>query len=235
MRLLVITCFGLFTSLNTFSQAASYSDPAAAYLKVMLEKGSEGTYQQIGTFKVTGTSFLYGEKLTGNVYARTEKAEQTKLSYNTYSQKLDVYNNNAELPISLGVEEVDSFIIMKSGFVKDNLSFYSSSIIDSKFKSCFLQLVDAGKRFNLFKAYNSILDIVSTNYIQSDLRQFTLQYDYCYYDKNTNTLKKIKLNRKKIIEEFKSVANLEDLLENENLNNNSENTLISIFQILNKQ
>ena len=224
-------------SLNSFSQALSYSDPAAAYLKVMLDKSEGGTYQQIGNFKVIGTSYLYGEKLKGSAYAGNEKSENTFLSYNMYNQQLDIYLNDSKTAISKPANQVDSFTIDKSSsqFINAELLFYSSRLLESNIKSCFLQVVYKGDNFSLFKAYSSTLDYVSTNYIQSELRQFTIEYNYYYYNKATKTLKKLKLSKRKIIEEFSPFFDASSFLNDDDFNNNPENSLKLIFNKLNQK
>lgn len=218
----------------TFSQAASYTDPAAGYLRVMLEKGSEGTYQQIGTFKVKGTSYLFGEKLKGGIYTKTEKSEHVELGYNTYSQTVDV-NLNGVQSIVKKASEVDSFIIYNnnSTFLKKDLLFYSSNLITPKAKDGFYQVISTGPKFNLYKGYTSTLDIVSTNYIQSDLRQFSLDYNFYYTNNSTKELKKIKLSKKKIIDEFKNVMDVSIFLDEDELEKNPEVALIKVFNTLN--
>lgn len=61
MKYLFRLFFVTFISTNVFSQAASYTDPAQAYLRLMLEKGGTEVVR-IGSFKVTGTPYLFGEK-----------------------------------------------------------------------------------------------------------------------------------------------------------------------------
>lgn len=238
MRYLLISlCFACYSH-TTVAQAASYSDPAAAYLKVMLEKGGEGTYQQIGSFKVIGTSYLFGDKLIGNVYAGKEKSENVSLGYNMYKQELDLYTNPAaNAKISRPAASIDSFVVFKSQseFLTEDLLFYSSSLLQSDLKACFLQVVCKGKRYTLFKAYSAVFDYVSTNYIQSDLRQFSIEYNYYYLDMATRQLKKLKLSRKKMMDEFKSVKDIGPYYNNETFDLNPEQSLKTIFNVLNAQ
>ncbi len=232
---LFTTLFILHTSV-TFSQAASYTDPAAGYLRVMLEKGSDGTYQQIGTFKVRGTSYLFGEKLKGGIYTKTEKSEHVELGYNTYNQSVDVKLNGVQ-SITKKASEVDSFIIYSnnSEFIKNDLLFYSSALVSPKAKDGIYQVISTGSKFNLYKGYNATLDIVSTNYIQSELRQFTLDFNFYYSDNNTKEFKKLKLSKKKIVEELKSKMDVSIFLDEEELNKNPEIALKKVFNALNNQ
>jgi len=225
----------LFSINNVNAQALSYTDPAAGYLKLMLEKGDEGSYQRVGNFKVIGTSYLFGEKNNGSAFAGNDKSENIKLGYNTYNQKIDVSLDGANTNFSKTPSELDSFIINKSGsqFIKEDLLFYSSKIVQPSFKDCFLQVIYHGERFSLYKSYTSTLNYVSTNYIQSELRQFTLEYVYYYYDSQTKELKKIKLSRRKVIDEFKSTMDVTLYLNDELFNTQPEKAMQIMFEALN--
>lgn len=224
----------LLTSSFVFSQAASYTDPGAAFLKMFLEKGTEGTYQQIGNFKVIGTSYLFGEKLKGGIFTKNEKSEHVELGYNTYNQSVDV-NLNGVQSITKKASEVDSFVIYSnnSEFIKNDLLFYSSSLVSPKAKDGFYQLISTGNKFNLYKGYTSALDIVSTNYIQSDLRQFTLEFNFYFTNNATKELKKIKLSKKKIVEDFNKIMDVSIFFDEEELNKNPELALKKVFNALN--
>jgi len=236
MKNFIVFVMSLLSSISSFSQAASYTDPAAAYLKVMLEKGSEGTYQQIGNFKVIGTSYLFGEKLKGGIYTKTEKSEHVELGYNTYNQSVDV-NLNGVQSINKKAAEVDSFIIYSnnSEFIKNNLLFYSSALVSPKAKDGFYQVISTGSKYNVYKGYTAALDIVSTNYIQSDLRQFTLEPNFYYTDNSTKDFKKLKLSKKKIVDEMKSKMDVSIFLDEEELDKNPEIALKKVFNALNNQ
>jgi len=218
------------------SQALSYLDPASAFLRIYLEKGSEGTYQQIGNFKVIGTSYLFGEKLKGGIYTKTEKSEHVELGYNTYNQSLDVKLNGVQ-SITKKAAEVDSFVIYanNSEFIKNDLLFYSSALVSPKAKDGFYQVISTGSKYNLYKGYTAALDIVSTNYIQSDLRQFTLEYNFYYTDNSTKDFKKLKLSKKKIVDEMKSKMDVSIFLDEEELDKNPEIALKIVFNALNNQ
>lgn len=235
-KYLTLYFMGIVFSHQLFAQALSYVDPASAYLRVMLEKGEGGTYQQIGAYKVTGTSYLFGEKLRGAVFAGKESGSNIAISYNTFTQELDIYLNGSSLAIIKPAALVDSFVLLKpeeSKYIRENLFFYGSHILDSKLKPCFLQVIAPGKRFSLLKAYNSTLDFVSTNYVQSDLRQFSLEYTYFYYDSKIQKLNKLKLNKKKIIEAFKDVKDVSTMLRDD-FSSQPEENLKAIIAALNE-
>ena len=196
MKFAILSAVIFFYSFNDVkAQAASYSDPAQAYLRVLLEKGGESNQQQVGTFKVVGTSFLYGGNLIGDVYFKNGSAKNVLITYDTYKQSLGVNAGDDGKALMKQLEELDSFVLKagpKTEF-KTDLKFISILPLDSS-KKLFLQRVVTGPRFNLYKAYTSDLGYVSTNYIQSELRQFDLNYTYYYTDNTKPGLKKLKLS-----------------------------------------
>ena len=233
---IMMNVFLCLLNLTALSQAMSYTDPAAAYQRVLLEKSGAGTYQQIGNFKVTGSPYLYGEKLKGAVYAGKESGSNITLSYNTFKQELDIYQNESPFAIIKPATEVDSFILIKpseSKYLRENLQFYSSRLLDPSMKACFFQMVAPGNRLKLLKAYVSNLDYVSTNYIQSELRQFSLDYQYYFFDAQTLKLTKLKLNKKKIVDAFKSYRDVSDLIH-DNFGAQPEENLKDIIRAINE-
>lgn len=94
-------------------------------------------------------------------------------------------------------------------------------------------MVVRGARCNLYKKYTSNLAIVATNYAQSDLRQFELEYAYYYTDTANKILKKIKLNLHSIKTEFSSVKAINSLLPKDDFGQNPENCLKTFFKHLN--
>lgn len=215
------------------AQQLSYSDPAISYQRILLEKSGEGTFQQIGNFKVTGTSFLYGGNQKGNIYTPKEKAESATISYNTYNQQVHVLQQGQDKELVMALKEVDSFEL----FVNDKsgtqvLNFINGTLKDPS-RKLFMQVVYGGPRFSLYKSYTSTLGYVSTNYVQSDLRQFDLLVDYYYSDNAKPGLKKLRLSAKAIKAEFKDIADLTEILNKEDFEKNTELALKEIFALLN--
>ncbi len=127
-------------------------DPAQAYNKLLIEK-NVGHYQQIGNFRVIGTSYLFGEDQIGNVYTSQGSATNVSLRYNTYSQKVEIIQPDRNKYLSKGVEEVDSFLLIKDNANQHgNMNFINSKFIDSSEFKYFLNVLVIGKSFNLYKS-----------------------------------------------------------------------------------
>ena len=90
-----------------------------------------------------------------------------------------------------------------------------------------------GKRYSLYKRYKSDLGYVSTNYVQSELRQFDLLFDYFYTDTEGKGVKKLKPNVSSIIKEFKSVKDISSVLTNDAFAVNPDDALKKAFDFLN--
>jgi len=217
------------------TRAQAYLDPGLGYNKLLKEKLGDGVYKLIGNFKVIGTSYLFGEKHKGDIFSSDEKAYNISLSYNTYNQELEFYStSNPDKPLIKEPGSVDSFIIHEdiSIGIVNSLKYVYGSLIGASDK-CYYQEIYVGKRFSLYKRYKSDLAIVSSNYIQSELREFDLQYDYYYIETDKKGMKKLKRNASSIISEFKNVKDLSSVVNGDAFSANPEDVLRKAFDYLN--
>lgn len=218
------------------AQQASYFDPAQAYNRLLIEKGS-GTYRQVNNFRVTGTSFLFGEKNTGSIYASNETGNNILLTYDTYTQNVDFYPSSGNGPaLTKEIGTLDSFVINKKPEVmlENDIKFIYGNILGSDDKAYF-QVVSKGNKASLYKKYSAELGMVTTNYIQSELRQFNILVNYFYSDSTGMGLKKLKINARSLIKEFASIKNISSFVDADLLNSEREQQLILIFGELNKK
>ena len=88
--------------------------------------------------------------------------------------------------------------------------------------------------FQLYKKYKSTLEIVTTNYIESDLRQFDLSYDYYYLNKNTGEMKKIRYSYNGLKKEFAPIKDISSLINNNKLSGNRDIVINTIFAFINR-
>ena len=213
------------------SNAQSNLEPALAYN--LLDIQNSGSYMVIGNFKVKGSPYLFGGKKKADIFAKKEFGSDVVLSYNTYNQDIE-FDMNGNIGLTKSVSEVDSFILKPDGdYNLTDLFFINSALVGSDEK-CFFQIVSEGSKYDLYKKYSSRLEISSTNYVQSDLRYFALSSDYYYLDKSVNKIKKIKLTKKGIINEFKATKDLSADIKDFNLGVETENVMKVIFTLLNK-
>lgn len=226
--------------INAHSSAQStlpaYADNALKYNRLMVEKTGEGMYKLIGIFKVIGTSYLFGEKNKGDLFSTEAKGYNISLSYNTYNQEVEFYStSNPDKPLVKEPGTVDSFIIHSniSMEIINPLKFVYGSHLSSTEKSYFLEIY-AGKRFSVYKRYKSDLGYVSSNYIQSELRQFDLLYDYYYYDNEKSILKKLKTNASSIIKELKDFKDISPVFTDDDFTRDQEAALRKAFEYLNQ-
>lgn len=232
-RFLVGLCT-VITATVSFGQVAN-TDLAMNHNRLIREKTGDGVYKMIGPFKVVGTSYLFGEKNKGNLFSSVAKAYNIFLSYNTYNQEVEFYSaSNPDKPLIKEAGEVDSFSILPSAElgITNTLKFVYGLMIGSTEKM-YYQKVYAGKRFGIYKRYKSDLGYVSSNYIQSELRQFDLAFEYYYTDAEKKTIKKIKANASNVIKEFKSIKDLSSVATNDAFTTNPDDAFIKAFEYLN--
>lgn len=222
--------FLIFPSFFIFSQ--TFIDPAQSYNMMDIQNNS-GKYYVVGNYKVKGSPFLFGGGQKGSLYAKNEYGGDIAISYNSYLQEVEFDVNSKERVIKELIN-VDSFILKSDGdIIKEDLKFINAAHIPSDEK-CFFQKVSEGQKFNLYKKYSSRLEIVSTNIVQSELRQFALKTDYFYLDKTKKIIKKLKIGKSSLVKQFKELRDLSFYVDDSNLNGDTENVLKEIFRILNE-
>jgi|CXWL01.1.fsa_nt_gi hypothetical protein len=231
---LMLTLSALFMTAVSFAQPPS-ADLAINHNRLIREKTGDGVYKQIGIYKVVGTPYLFGEKNKGDLFSTGAKAYNIFLSYNTYNQEVEFYStSNPDKPLMKEPGEVDSFVILPNtelGII-DPLKFIYGSLLNSTDKS-YYQEVYAGKKFGIYKRYRSSLGYVSSNYIQSELRQFDLECEYYYTDDEKKSIKKVKPNASNVIKEFKSIKDLSDIINNNAFTASPDDAFRKAFEYLN--
>lgn len=218
-----------------YGQQMAYVDPAQAYNRLLIEKSGD-SYMRIKNYKVIGSPYLFGQKIKGDLFAKGETAADIALSYNTYNNEVEFYSrSNSSQPLIKEVQQVDSFTIHKNpaAGVIENLHFINGSFIYDDGKS-FYQVIQTGQHYDLYKKYVGELAVVSTNYIQSELRQFDLNYDYYYLDHKSKKLKKLKVSNAGLKKEFSGHTGISSMLQGDQLQRNPETILKELFSLINK-
>lgn len=215
---------------GSFEQARSFTDPAQMYNRLLLQKTN--SISRIGNYRVQGTPFLFGGKLAGTLFVHTVNPASVLIGYNTHKQTVEYAQslNDDYLKPTL---EVDSFILNKNPSLKleDDLKFINGSIINGP-KKGFYQEVCGGDKYVLYKFYSSVLGIVSTNYIEADLRQFNLDYEYYYLERGIKKVREVKQNLGFVKKEFNN-AEANSAVTNEDFKYSPELALIKVFGVLN--
>lgn len=242
-RFILFACLFLiqFESIS-FAQAGitptvGWVDPAMNHNRLIREQTGDGVYKLIGTFKVIGTSYLFGERNKGNLYSAEAKAYNISISYNTYNQEVEFYStSNPNTPLVREPGSVDSFIIHKNDEIgiSKQLKFIYGSLLGSKEKYYYQEIFN-GKNYSVFKRYKSDLGYVGSNLAQEELRQFDLQTEYYYSSPDNKGLKKLKANASSVIKEFKDVKDLTSVITADMFTANPEEALSKAFISLNEQ
>jgi hypothetical protein len=239
-RFILILLLFHASAVPAFSQSGTsgYLDNALKYNRLLMEKTGEGVYKLVGPYKVIGTSYLFGEKARGDLFTPEAKAFNIYLSYNTYNQEVDFYSSsNPDKALTKEPGSVDSFFISSNAELglDQPIKFVYGALIGSSDKSYFKEIF-SGPRCSVYKKYHSDLGYVSSNYVQSELRQFDLLYDYYYTDngKKEMGLKKLKSNAISIVKELKEVKDLSTVLTNDAFSVNQEEALRKAFEYINQ-
>lgn len=225
----------LLVSSISFAQQP-HADLAINHNRLLTERTGEGVYKLIGPYKVIGTPYLFGEKNKGDLFSPEAKAYNIYLSYNTYKQEVEFYSTaNPDKPLTKEPGDVDSFIIQPNielGIISP-LKFIYGAHLGSSEKS-YYQEVYSGNRFSIYKKYKTDLGYVSTNYVQSELRQFDLEREYYYTDTEKKSIKKIKPSASTVIKEFKSVKDLSGVISDDAMTLSPDEAFRKAFDYLNK-
>ncbi len=221
-------------SLIGFAQSPS-ADLAVSHNRLLRERVGDGVYKLIGPYKVVGSSYLFNEKNKGDLFSTGAKAYNIFLSYNTHNQQIEFYStSNPDKPLVKEPGEVDSFTLhanIEIG-ITEPLPFVYGPHIGSKEKAYYM-VVYAGSKFSIYKKYKSDLGFVSSNYIQSELRQFDLELEY-FYRNAEGKLKKIKPNTSVVNKEFKGIKDLTGVITDDAFMLNPDKTFKKAFEYLNR-
>src|SRR5690606_4454233 len=223
---LVLSFSFIVINILVYGQQMAYVDPAQAYNRLLIEK-SDDSYMRIKNYKVIGSPYLFGQKIKGDLFAKAETATNIELSYNTYNNEVEFYSkSNSSQPLIKEVQQVDSFTIYKypAAGVNENLYFINGRFLYDDGKS-FYQVIYKGQHYDLYKKYSGELAVVSTNYIQSELRQFDLGYNYYYLDHKNKKLNKLKVSNSGLTKEFSYYTGVSSMLQGDQLQRNPEAVL----------
>jgi hypothetical protein len=183
---------------------------------------------------VQGTPYLFGGRISGIIYMPGKTPAEVFTGYDTYNLVLEYTNTqNGKYLTPDGV--ADSFIIKSKPEVELNsdLTFINGNLIKGPEKG-YYQVVYAGPRYVLYKYYKSVLGVISTNYIDANLRQFDLNYDYYYRDITLDKVKKVKPNNGFVKKEFKAVPAAATAATDDDFAYSPEAALVKVFTVLNQ-
>lgn len=223
MKVLFIVLI-LLLSFTTKAQQLAYSDPAAAYNRILLEKGA-GNYLQIGNYKVMGTQYVYGGSLDTDLYAEgNTEPKKVKASYDTYKKKLDVVITNSSK--TMEINNVDSFILYNPNEMADK--YINCKYIQPNLNG-YITVVSVAPKCTLYKYYETTLATPTDNYINAELRVFQLDYTYYYKVNGSKDLIKLNLAYKNLQKQLKEHVDVAGTVDRETYNQNYEDGLKRIM------
>ena len=241
MKQLVLTLFVLLLAAGVYAQGlitptAGWVDPVLNHNRLLREQTGEGMYKLIGTYRVIGTSYLFGERNKGNIYSSDATAVNIQLGYNTYSQEVEfVSPSNPGKPLVKAPGEVDSFVFLANQSVglTQNMRFVFGKHLGSSEKAYFQEMA-TGPKAGVYKRYKADVGYVSSNYVQSELRQFDLLYDYFIYNASTRSLKKVKNNYNSLLKELTAFGNVSAVFTSDAYSLNPDQALTQAISLINQ-
>lgn len=219
------------------SEMRGWTDPALQHNKLLQQQTGEGMYKLIGPYKVVGSSLLFGQMLKGDMFSPEAKAYNIKLGYDTYNHEvLFLSVQSAGQPLVKEPGTLDSFIIHRdtAAGIQYPMKFIYASKLGAKDKAYYLELFK-GEKYSLYKKYTSELGFNSNNILQTELRQFDMNYEYYYAEAGSAGLKKVKASAGGFIKEFKKVKDLTGLINEKDFPINPEGCMKTGMLLLNTQ
>jgi len=201
---------GVLAQSGIITPTAGWVDPVLNHNRLLREQTGEGAFKLIGPYRVIGTSYLFGERNKGNIFSTEATAVNIQVGYNTYNQEVEFISPaNTGKPLIKSPGEVDSFVFLanKSLGSESDMKFIYGKHLGSSEKAYFLVLA-AGPKAGVYKRYKADVGYVSSNYVQSELRQFDLLYDYFIYNATTQSFKKVKNNFSSLQKELKAIQDV---------------------------
>lgn len=236
----VLTLLFFLSALSTWAQSgiitptAGWVDPVLNHNRLLREQTGEGAFKLIGPYRVIGTSYLFGERNKGNIYSTDATAINIQVGYNTYNQEVEfVSPSNPGKPLIKSPGEVDSFLFLanKSLGSESDMKFIYGKHLGSSEKAYFLELA-TGPKAGIYKRYKADVGYVSSNYVQSELRQFDLLYDYFIYNPTSKTLKKVKNNFSSLLKELKAIQDVSAVFTASAFAENPDKALAAAIQFI---
>lgn len=236
----VLTLLFFLSALSTWAQSgiitptAGWVDPVLNHNRLLREQTGEGAFKLIGPYRVIGTSYLFGERNKGNIYSTDATAVNIQVGYNTYNQEVEfVSPSNPGKPLIKSPGEVDSFLFLanKSLGSESDMKFIYGKHLGASEKAYFLELA-TGPKAGIYKRYKADVGYVSSNYVQSELRQFDLLYDYFIYNPTSKTLKKVKNNFSSLLKELKAIQDVSAVFTASAFAENPDKALAAAIQFI---
>jgi hypothetical protein len=228
MKLLLSTAL----LLNIFFQLSAQPvlpccDAAQLINNILIEKN---TFYQVGDFKVLGSPYLFGEDQAGTVYSGSAGVYNINVRYNVYTGFLETTMQKDKGPVSIDLENIDSFSLTASKEHLSDLKFINRNLFNPG-KKGYLLVLRSGKNYSLYKLYRS--NLVSPITLRSDWRQFELAYDFYYYNAASQKFKLLHPAASYLKKEFGNRLDIESFVK-QNSALSAEPLLTLLFSKLNQ-
>lgn len=225
-----------FAQSGIITPTVGWVDPVLNHNRLLREQTGEGVYKLIGPYRVIGSSYFFGERNKGNIFSSDATAINIQVGYNTYTQEVEFISpSNPGQPLIKSPGEVDSFVFLanKTMGLEADMRFVYGKFLGSSERSYFLELA-TGPKGGIYKRYKADVGYVSSNYVQSELRQFDLLFDYFIYNAAARTLKKVKNSFNSLQKELSALGDVSGVFTSSAFSENPDRTLKQAISLINQ-
>jgi hypothetical protein len=226
----------LYAQLGTVSPTVGWVDPVLNHNRLLREQTGEGMFKMIGPYRVIGSSYLFAERNKGHLYSAEATAVNIQLGYNTYTQEIEFVSPQNSRALVKSPGEVDSFVFLTNASVglSADIHFIYGKHLGSAEKAYFMELA-TGPKAGVYKRYKADVGYVSSNYVQSELRQFDLLFDYFLYNPAMRSLKKVKNNFNSLQKELNAIADVSAVFTSSAFSENPDLALKNAILLINQK
>jgi hypothetical protein len=95
--------------------------------------------------------------------------------------------------------------------------------------------LSTGPQAGIYKRYKADVAYVSSNYVQSELRQFELLYDYFVFNPATRSLKKVKNSYNSLQKELNAISDVSAVFTSSAFSENPDLALKNAITLINQK
>lgn len=212
-------------------QGFSQLDQIGSYNRYIIEKW-DGQFYRVGPFKVKGSPFLFGKPYPGRIgYDGHALSKNETILYDVYEQKVGPDMNGKIFEADKEVTEFELFD--QHDEYADTLRFVNGSMVGSKGKTQYYQLLGGGDKVAFLKSYRLRVVADPSNMMDKDMKIFEMYDEHFIYSKEDG-LKKVRMSEKDIMKALAKFPEAAKLSKGFGTSFNSEKSIGQFIAALSK-
>lgn len=231
--------FNLTLAILSFVTISSFSQNIPVFPITMGSRASsqyyEEEFRQIGNYKVRGNSYILKGANVSDLFTTLGYGVNMPLVFDAYTQDVSVMQEDKTKIITLGMDEVDSFVVKIDSDKRfaSPTTFINASKIEPG-KKMYLERLAMGPKFGLYKGYSAEMQRATMDIAQNNVMQFEIISDYYYLPAGDKKFTKIRQNLGALKKQFSAETEALKLLSN-TTKENIEEKLTLFFEFLNSK